>query len=189
MCPISNSFSRDIIALSAISLPPFPVLASLRNTDRDFAENFHLVLCGKTDKEILDSIERSGLSANVENLGYLEHTKVVELMQAASVLLLPLRKEPEYKAVLPGKLFEYLAARRPILGIGQPDGAMARIVADTNTGETADWNDKAAMKAFVDRHWEAFRQGRTLYDGRDVSAYSRRSLTRRMAELMNRIAK
>lgn len=184
-----NITHTGLFAADGIPEVLWEVLAEKAAADEVFADRLRIRLVGKTDAAVLASIEAAGLADKLVNLGYQPHKLAVEEQARASILMLPLRKEPEYKAVLPGKLFEYLAARRPILGIGQPDGAMARIVADTNTGETADWNDKAAMKAFVDRHWEAFRQGRTLYDGRDVSEYSRRSLTRRMAELMNRIAK
>lgn len=163
------------------------VLGSMVKEDKDFAENFHLVLCGKTDKEILDSIERSGLSANVENLGYLEHTKVVEHMQTASVLLLPLRKEPEYKATLPGKLFEYLAARRPILGIGQKDGAMASILSETKAGEMFEWDEQQQMRRFLEEKFKQFKAGEDMRCSGDIEKYSRRAVAVSYAGLLDSI--
>lgn len=164
-------------------------LGSMVAENKDFATKFRLVLCGKTDKEILDSIERSGLSANVENLGYLEHTKVVEHMQTASVLLLPLRKEPEYKATLPGKLFEYLAARRPILGIGQKDGAMASILADTKSGEMFDWEEQQQMRLFLEEQYKRFKAGETTNCIGDIEKYSRRAVAASYAGLLSSICR
>lgn len=184
-----NITHTGLFAADGIPQALWDVLARKAACDKTFAGKLRIRLVGKTDAAVLASIEAAGLGANLVNLGYQPHKIAVQEQARATMLMLPLRKEPEYRAVLPGKLFEYLAARRPILGIGQPDGAMARIVADTNTGKTADWEDKATMKAFVDSHWDAFLEGRILYDGRDVSAYSRLELTRRMAELMNRIVK
>ena len=106
----------------------------------------------------------------------------------ASVLLLPLRKEPEYKAVLPGKLFEYLAARKPILGIGQPDGAMATIVSDASAGKTFGWEDRDSMKYEIDSLWQCFLEGSSAYEGKDISVYSRKLLSAKMAELMNNLS-
>jgi len=182
-----NLTHTGLFASDGIPEVLWSVLAEKAAADGEFAAKLRIRLVGKTDEAVLASLAAAGLQDNVVYLGYQPHHVAVEEQAKATVLILPLRKEPEYRAVLPGKLFEYLAARRPILGIGQPDGAMATIVADTNTGETFDWNDREAVAAFVDRHWNAFREGRSLYDGRDVSAYSRRALTRRMAELMNRI--
>ena len=164
-------------------------LGSMVAEDKDFAESFHLVLCGKTDKEILDSIEHNGLSANMENLGYLEHTKVVEQMQTASVLLLPLRKEPEYKAVLPGKLFEYLASRRPILGIGQKDGAMASILADTKSGEVFEWGEQLQMRRFLEEQFKLFKAGEDTSCIEDIERYSRRVVAASYARLLDSICK
>ncbi|MCQ2154528.1 MAG: glycosyltransferase family 4 protein [Bacteroidales bacterium] len=162
-------------------------LGSMVKEDKDFEENFHLVLCGKTDKEILDSIEHCGLSANVKNLGYLEHTKVVELMQAASVLLLPLRKEPEYKATLPGKLFEYLAARRPILGIGQKDGAMASILSEAKAGETFEWEEQQQMRRCLEEQYKLFKIGGDTRCSGDIEKYSRRAVALSYAHLLDSI--
>lgn len=110
------------------------VLAHKCEEDEEFRRSLRIRLVGKTDREITDSIEAAGLGGNLKDFGYQDHEMAVREQLNASILILPLRKEPEYRAVLPGKLFEYLASRRPILGIGQTDGAMARIVGETDPG-------------------------------------------------------
>jgi len=182
-----NLTHTGLFASDGIPETLWEVLSEKAAADEEFASKLRIRLVGKTDAAVLGSLDAAGLEKNVVHLGYQPHHVAVEEQVNATILILPLRKEPEYRAVLPGKLFEYLSARRPILGIGQPDGAMATIVADTNTGETYNWDDKGALKAYIDRHWDAFKRGDSLYEGKDVSAYSRRALTRRMAELMNRL--
>ena len=104
----------------------------------------------------------------------------------ASILILPLRKEPEYEAVLPGKLFEYLASRRPILGIGQTDGAMARVVRDTGAGIVYDWNEEKKIRTWLDFCWEEFKNDELKDNTSYISRYSRRRLTTKLAELLER---
>ena len=140
---------------------------------------------GKTDKEIIDSIKEAGLGAHLRDNGYQPHQVAVKEQKNSSVLLLPLRKEPEYKAVLPGKLFEYMAAGRPILGIGQPDGAMAMVMEESKTGKVFDWDDSAAISGFIDKCWEMFRNDDMESGAADISSYSRRALTGKMASLMD----
>ena len=122
------------------------VLAAKCQEDKEFQKLLRIRLVGKTDQEIVNSIETAGIGPNLVNLGYQSHEVAVREQRNASVLILPLRKEPEYEAVLPGKLFEYLASRRPILGIGQTDGAMAQVVRNTGSGIVYDWNEEQKIR-------------------------------------------
>jgi hypothetical protein len=159
------------------------VLAEKCNVNESFRKALKIKLIGKTDDSILAALDKAGLSEAVDNVGYLPHSEAVEQQRNASILILPLRKEPEYKAVLPGKLFEYLASRRPVLGIGQPDGAMAMILNETKTGVVLDWEDREAIALFIDSCWEKHLAGELATDGADISQFTRRNLTRRMAQL------
>lgn len=157
--------------------------------DPVFKDRLKIKLIGKTDRQITESIEAAGLGENLTDMGYQPHDKAVEEQRRASLLILPLRKEPEYKAVLPGKLYEYLASWRPVLGIGQPDGAMSMILNTTKTGVVFNWEDKASVSRFIDLCWKNHLEGRLVVDDADISQFTRRNLTRRMAELFERLTR
>lgn len=163
------------------------VLAEKCRTDEIFKKLLKIKLIGKTDDQILKALTDRGLEDSMINMGYQPHSVAVEQQRQASLLILPLRKEPEYKAVLPGKLFEYLASQRPILGIGQPDGAMAMIVNETRTGTVIDWEDRKGLTQYIEQCWERHLEGRLSTEGADLSRFTRRSLTRRMAGLFDRV--
>ena len=163
------------------------VLAEKCRKDSEFKRLLRIRLAGKTDKQITESIVAAGLGENLEDLGYCNHNDAVCLQKSSSLLILPLRKEPEYRATLPGKLFEYLASERPILGIGQTDGAMARIISQTQAGFVFGWEDSASISRYIDLCWERFRNGTLKADTHDIGSFSRRSLTHRMACLFDRL--
>lgn len=163
------------------------VLAAKCGADEEFRQALRIRLVGRTDKEVKDSIVAAGLEANLVDLGYQSHEIAVKEQKGASVLILPLRKEPEYKAVLPGKLFEYLASRRPILGIGQTDGAMARTIHDTGSGVVYDWEDEKKIARWIDFCWEEFKDGDLHDNCGDISAYTRKSLTRKLVALLEEV--
>lgn len=165
------------------------VLGEKCSSDETFRKALKIKLVGKTDEKILESIKAEGLEGKVENMGYQPHAEAITQQRQASLLILPLRKEPEYKAVLPGKLFEYLASWRPVLGIGQPDGAMSMILNTTRTGVVLDWNDKTSIARFIELCWKNHLEGRLTVDDADISQFTRRNLTRRMAELFDRLTK
>lgn len=184
-----NVTHTGLFASDGIPQTLWQVLADKAEGDAEFSQALRIRLVGKTDREVIESIHMAGLSDFLDDLGYQPHRVAVEEQMKASLLMLPLRKEPEYRAVLPGKLFEYLAARRPMLGIGQKDGAMAGIIAETGAGTTCEWDDYAGIKAVVDQAWEAFRHGTDNFNGSDIDRYSRRATAAQMAALMERTAR
>ena len=163
------------------------VLAEKCGKDENFRKHLKIKLIGKTDEKIKDSLKEAGLEACLIDMGYQPHSVAVEEQRKASMLILPLRKEPEYKAVLPGKLFEYLASWRPVLGIGQSDGAMSMILNTTKTGVVLDWNDSRSIARFIELCWTNHLNGRLSVEDADISCFTRRNLTGKMVELFEKI--
>lgn len=160
------------------------VLADNCKENEEFDKLLRIRLVGKTDKEIIDSIRKHGLYEKLVDLGYQSHQVAVREQKNATVLILPLRKEPEYKQVLPGKLFEYLASLRPILGIGDTDGAMSSVINDARAGVVADWNDEAKIDSFIERAWMRFKGGNEDNSVENIEQYSRKALSEKMARLL-----
>ena len=148
-----------------------------------FKDSLDIRLAGKVDPEILEAIKARGLESNLSVLGYLSHEDSVKELQNSDMLILPLRKEPEYRKVLPGKIFEYLAARKPVLGIGQEDGAAAKVLSDTGAGTMLDWPRSEAMADFIC----SVKDGSFKAGGKGIEAYSRRTLTGEMVKLFESI--
>ena len=163
------------------------ILGDKCREDADFAASFRLTLAGKTDETVLQSIRKAGLGDYLTDLGYIDHNKAVIQQRKASVLILPIREEPETKAILPGKLFEYLAARRPILGVGTGEGAMAEVLKETGAGQIFDWDDRAGISDYVEHLWSAFKSGEVMTTTADIEKYSRRMTTRKMVEIFEQV--
>jgi len=161
------------------------VLSEKCNADEEFRRTLRIKLIGKTDKEILDTIKNAGLEDNLEYLGYQPHEVAVQEQRRASFLLLCLRREPEYASAIPGKMFEYLASRRPILGIGQTDSIMAKMVRETSSGVVYDWNDRKNISTWVDFCWTEFKNDDLKDNETDISRFSRRTITRQLAGYLN----
>lgn len=174
-----------LFAADGNPLTLWKVLGDMAREDAGFAASLRIRLTGKVDREVLEAISAAGLKDNVVALGPASHATAVAEQRSASILILPLRNDPDYRPILPGKLFEYLAARRPVLGIGQTDGAMARVIKDAAAGITADWADEAAMRSFIADAWEQFRDGGVPATAGEIGKYSRRATARELAGLLN----
>ena len=182
-----NITHTGLFAADGNPLALWKVLGILAASEPGFREDLRIRLVGKVDKEILESIKAAGLSANVVALGPQNHATAILEQRAATILILPMRNDAQYRPILPGKLFEYLAARRPILGIGQEDGAMARVLFSAKAGITADWEDTAPMRAFLANAWRQHCEGGVPATDGDISPYTRRNLTHTLAQLLSQV--
>ena len=182
-----NITHTGLFAADGNPLALWKVLAKLAKTEPGFRQELRIRLVGKVDREVLDAIAAAGLSDNVVLLGPLNHAEAVKEQRRASILLLPLRNDPQYAPILPGKLFEYLAARRPVLGIGQEEGAMAQVLFSACAGITADWEDPAPMRAFLANAWHQHCEGGVPATTGDITPYTRRAITRALAQLLEKV--
>ncbi|MBR1569195.1 MAG: glycosyltransferase [Bacteroidales bacterium] len=184
-----NVTHTGLFAADGNPLTLWKVLGQMAAADPAFREKLRLRLVGRVDREILEAIAQEGLSGNVVSPGPCNHAEAVREQRTATLLLLPLRNDPQYRPILPGKLFEYLAARRPVLGIGQTDGAMARVLADTGAGITAGWEDAAAMRTFLEQAWQRHCSGGVPATAGEIGRYSRRATARALAQLLETLTK
>ncbi|MGM0635962.1 MAG: glycosyltransferase [Bacteroidota bacterium] len=160
------------------------VLAELVDENPDFKNFFELHLVGKVSEQVLESIESFGLKEYAKVEGYVSHQKAIELQQQSQVLLLLEINAEETKAIIPGKVFEYMHANRPILAIGPKDWDVEKLVNDTQTGVCFSYNDELQLKKQIQSYFEDFLKGKLESQTKDISAYSRKRLTEKLASLL-----
>jgi len=154
-------------------------LAELVEEDTSFAEALHIVLVGHTDGAIKKSIEEARLLPYTRFIPYVPHLEAVAYQKGANLLLLTLKKEPESKGIITGKFFEYAAAGSPILGIGPVESDLADMLVACNAGTMCEFDDYEGMKNSVMRWYGGAQRSSGM-----VSAYSRKNLCGKMAELL-----
>jgi glycosyltransferase involved in cell wall biosynthesis len=80
------------------------------------------------------------------------------------------------QGVLSGKVFEYLAAERPILAAVPPDGAAAKLIRETGAGVVAAADDVPALTAALTELHQKWQAG--ALHGTPLSADDRERLGR-----------
>mgnify|MGYP002344273047 FL=1 len=150
-----------------------------------FAADLEIKLVGKVDYFVTQSIEKYSLTSFVRKIDYLPHTAVIEEQLKSQVLLLLINNTPNAKSILTGKFFEYMAARRPILCIGPPDGDAAGIIHKTNCGLVSGFEDEIGLRNNVLRFFTSFTKGDTDIDNRSIDDYSRIQLTQKLSQLLD----
>ncbi len=145
-------------------------------------------LIGQVDNSVIESIKRNNIEKLVEIVPYIPHNQVIEEQAKSDVLLLFVNNTPNAKGILTGKIFEYMASGRPILCIGPEDGDSARILSETQTGITVDFNDKEKMKSVILDYISKFQENQLITERKEaVEKYSRRNLTKEFVKILNGI--
>jgi len=163
------------------------VLGDLCKENNAFKRDLKLKFTGKTDAAVFESLKEHGIFENAEKTDYMAHSEVVKLLLKSPVLLLPLNDTPNILGIVPGKLFEYLAAKRPIFAIGNVEGDTAKIIADAHAGTMVGFKDEEHTKKRVLELYEQFNKRTLQIDSTSIEKYSRKSCAESYTTLLNEI--
>lgn len=162
-------------------------LAGMADSDEQFRKDLRIRFAGQTDGSILQSLSEKGLKDNCEDFGYLVHKKSLSLLKQSQVLLLPLNDAPNVSGIIPGKLFEYMAAEKPILVIGPQDGDTARIIRESGAGHVAGFNETDDIRRIVEEYYQSWLNKSNDAISRDLLKYSRKQITGQLVQTFEKI--
>lgn len=160
-------------------------LSELRNEISDFKKNFKLYLVGKIDASIQYEIKKNKIENLIEVSDYVPHSEVVKIQQNSEALLLIVNNTPNANLILTGKLFEYLAARRPIICISPLKGDVSEVLADSGSGTVILYNEKSSLKNEIMRLYNLWMEGNNDNLNTSNSQFSRKNLTEKLAQELN----
>lgn len=143
-------------------------------------------MAGSFSHQLLELIDKYNLHDHVEVLPPVPHAESVSLLTNASILFLVIPDVKGAKGILTGKLFEYLAARKPILCLGPRNGDAAAIIAECKAGETFSRSDLFEVKAFFLKEIECWKEGKpALEEDETYHKYSREVQARQFKSLID----
>ncbi len=100
---------------------------------------------GQVGQAVREAAARAGMLDRCSWNEPVGHARALEEMRSAHALLLVIPAGPGEERILTGKLFEYLAVQRPILGLGPVNGDAAAIVSECAAGHFFTRDQVAAM--------------------------------------------
>ena len=155
----------------------------------DLASKLLLRFIGSVDQSILTEINKRDLNPYVEIIDYVPHEQIISELKKARVLLLKIRNSQNQETIIPGKIFEYLAAQRPIISIGPINSDSDLILRETGTGRTFSKTEKESLKQRLIQLFESYKKGSlTLDASNSIKQYSRSELTKKLSGILNRIS-
>lgn len=148
-----------------------------------FRTSIELVIAG-----VISDSERAFLTGGVladvvRVLGRLPHPRALGLQKAADGLLLI----PGGAGATTGKIFEYLAAQKPVFAVTQPGSAAAVLLSEAGSHTIAPPDNPQELAHTLLSYFERWSEAKNRYEPRsefDLDAYEYENLGRKMLDLV-----
>ena len=153
--------------------------------ERDVEIRFY----GPENELLQEQIERYGLLDSVKQNGMIPREASFERQRESQVLLLLNWEDPREKGVYTGKIFEYLAAQRPILATGGfGDDVVKELLDETRSGVYCPTPED--VKSALQRSYAEYKcAGKVKFNGDmgKISRYSYRETAAEVAGILDRL--
>lgn len=177
--------------LNAVRNPTafWTALAKLCESNASFAERLHVHLIGKVADEVKASlVSQQALRGKYTITEWIQHDELVRRYSDADLFLLVPNKSNNAKGQINGKLFEYLAAGKPVLHIGPFDADNTTILDEVHAGLTVLPGDVDGTMGAVLNFFEG-RFGESPYalQPKAVLQFERKHVTKQLATLFDQL--
>ncbi|SMD37056.1 Glycosyltransferase involved in cell wall bisynthesis [Reichenbachiella faecimaris] len=153
-----------------------------------FQDDLELLLAGMVSESILVRLQSSAvLSARFTHLDYISHREVFNYYRDSNILLLLLNPKDEEQLIIPGKLFEYLLIKKPILAIGKKKSEVNDILQSTEAGEVFEMEERQQIKGMIFENYTRFQSGISEVKTKQTDQFSRKHLTNQLSEKLNEL--
>lgn len=155
----------------------------------DIASNIELHFVGFLRKENQKLIRNLKLQSFVKDHGYVNHAESIAKIKSADVLWFMVGKRRNIDAILPGKVYEYIGARKPIIAC-VPNGAAKMAALDYKASFITEPDNIEQIKNTILEVYKLFKAGKLpVPDEKFVEGFRRDFLTEQLAKQMNNVLK
>jgi len=152
------------------------------------AEDLQIKFFGRDQYWLQKDIAKNRLGGIAVQCPQLPRQEIQQTQRRAQLLLLLNWNDPREVGVYTGKVFEYLAARRPILAVGGPQGVISELMTATHAGNHV--REKDEIKRTLLKHYEEYKKtGAVSYNGREdeVMKFSHKQMAMKFAQALNQL--
>jgi len=185
----------NIVHLGVLSQPRNPsnlwkALDEIKKQNKEFSNISEIKLIGNIDGSIIEEIKKNDLQDITQILPPVSHQESIKYQRDAAILLLIIENASSAKSIIPGKIFEYLAAGRPILGIGPTDGEVSMILGNSEYAKMIEWDDLQGIKDFILNIYKKYNDGdRLIIDYPQKEVYNRENLAKKFYNILENYKK
>lgn len=154
--------------------------SKLKQEGKDFMIRF----VGNISEQKYNEFKEAGLEENLDIIGYVTHEKSIQHLYNSSALLLVIPEFEGNEGILTGKLFEYLATKIPIIGLGPENGDAAYIINKCGIGKMFNNQKCSNLQQFLISLFDQRSKDNVVNPDIDcIQKYARSSLTQELKNM------
>lgn len=150
-----------------------------------FKKDLQINFIGNTSEKIKKELSRRKFHNHVRFYDYVDYNRALELMCSSQALLMIEVNDEESSYAIPGKLFDYLNSKRPIISIGPNISEVSEILNNTNSGKFFNYHDKRNLKLYINQLYKSYKNGTNIIsDKSKIDMFKRINLTKKLSEVI-----
>lgn len=167
----------------------YQTIDALKKEGKIAEQQFQLRFFGNIHPDVQNQLKQFDIDDLLRMNEFVPHQEAIARICQSHLLLLIINNTRTRHAIVTGKLFEYLASRRPILAIGPKDGDAANILHQTGTGAIFEYDDASGIRDFLQQEYQKFQQGKWHpIIGAQIDPYNRSNQIKRLAEIFEKLS-
>ncbi len=156
--------------------------------NEEFRSNLQINFIGNTSEKIIKYLSNKTFKSCVKLFDYVDYKRAIEFMCSSQILLMVEVNDNDSSYAIPGKLFDYLNSKRPIIAIGPDRSEVNQILYDTNAGKFFNYNESINLKLHIENLYNQYEMGSISYDAKNISIYRRKNLTEELSKIINKVS-
>lgn len=151
------------------------------------ADDIKLRFVGRFGAEVEQMYRNVSFPQAIETVAYVPHEKSIEYLIKSDALLLIVDESKESEEIVPGKVYEYVGVRRPIIAVAPHGSAIEALMNETQCGRVAHQSEVAKIAEIIKAYYLFSKENDPKYFSPNLDAvnkYERKNAAKMLAELL-----
>ncbi len=166
----------------------FDAIQMLLDSELFTAEDIHIRFVGRFGAEVEAMFENTSFRNSIETISYVPHHKSIEYLMTSDALLLIVDESKESNEIVPGKVYEYVGVKKPIIAIAPHHSAIEDLMHETKCGVVAHQTEIMRISEIIRDYYHFWKDSDKKYFSPNIDAvnkYERKSAAELLSKLLN----
>lgn len=150
----------------------------------EYKENISIKFMGIIDNGLYNQLYSSRIKDNIISIPYQPYKECVADLKGAQINMIILPNIEASEGIYSGKIFDYIGAEKPILGIIPENSVAAKLINSRGIGKSFNHGDVGGVYNFIKHQYKLWKEGTNVSTDAmsKCKDFSRQGLTKKLAD-------